>query len=147
MYSSKWNERYSYFARSLVTSFRDWAKSQYTTIREYCLQISPKNCSLLIKKFKYVGHIVSEHGIEPDPDKTSRVKNLHVPTNSGEARQSLGFAWYYRILRLAGILINVMVVGKKSRKNKQKTHPKWRKKISKQHLMPWKIGWIYVSPI
>ena len=79
-----------------------------------------------MKKVKYVGHIVSEHGVEPDPDKITKVKNWPIPCNSEEVRQFLGFAGYYRkfikdFTKIARPLIDVMAVWKKSRNPKLKT--------------------------
>lgn len=31
-------------------------------------------------KVRYVGHVVSEHGIEPDPDKIEKGKSWPTPT-------------------------------------------------------------------
>ena len=49
-----------------------------------------------MKKVKYVGHIVSEHGIETDPGKTEKVLNWPKPTTPEEVRQFIGFVGYYR---------------------------------------------------
>lgn len=45
---------------------------------------------------KYIGHIVSKHGIEPDPAKLEKVNNWPKPTSPEEVRQFLGFVGYYR---------------------------------------------------
>ena len=65
-------------------------------IRECGLKLSPKKCSFFMPKVKYVGHIVSQKGIEPDPSKINKIKNWPTPTNPEEVRQFLGFAGYYR---------------------------------------------------
>ncbi len=64
--------------------------------REAGLKLSPKKCHLFRSKVKYLGHIVSEHGVETDPDKVDRIRNWLVPTNANELRTFLGFAGYYR---------------------------------------------------
>ena len=38
-------------------------------LKECNLKSNPKNCKLLQTKVKYVGHIVSENSVEPDPEK------------------------------------------------------------------------------
>jgi hypothetical protein len=45
---------------------------------------------------KYLGHIVSEHGVETDPDKIAVLKNWPVPKSIKEFRSFIGFAGYYR---------------------------------------------------
>lgn len=70
-----------------------------------------------MKKVKYVGHIESEHGVEPDPDKLAKVKNWPIPQNAEEVRQFLGFAGYYRkfihdFSKIARPLLDIMATGK-----------------------------------
>jgi hypothetical protein len=45
---------------------------------------------------KYVGHVVSEAGVEVDPAKTEKVVNWPKPTNPEDVRRFLGFVGYYR---------------------------------------------------
>ena len=45
---------------------------------------------------RYVGHIVSAEGVEPDPDKVEKVKEWPTPTNPDDVRRFLGFVGYYR---------------------------------------------------
>ena len=48
------------------------------------------------KKILYLGHIISEDGIETDPNKTEVVKNWPTPKNIKELRSFLGMCSYYR---------------------------------------------------
>ena len=116
------------------SSFQEHLNRQqqvFQRIRDYGLKLSPKKCSFFMKKVKYVGHIVSKDGVEPDPDKLSKVKNWRTPTNSEQLRQFLAFVGYYRkfmhnFAKIARPLINIMAVGKKPRsKCKPKLDPKW----------------------
>ena len=70
------------------------------------LKLSPKMCSFL-EKARYVGHIVSKAGIEPDPDKVEP-----TPTTPDQVRQFLGFSKNSR--PLSGVMTPPT---KKSRKN------------------------------
>ena len=45
---------------------------------------------------KYVGHVVSAEGIEPDPEKIQKVMEWPIPRSKEEVRQFLGFIGYYR---------------------------------------------------
>ena len=67
-----------------------------TRLRECNLKLSPKKCNFLQTKVKYVGHIVSENGVEADPEKVEKVKNWPTPQNAEEVRQFTSFAGYYR---------------------------------------------------
>ena len=48
------------------------------------------------RKVKYVGHIVSEYGVEADPEKIEKVINWPEPKNGEEIRQFTSFSGYYR---------------------------------------------------
>lgn len=43
-----------------------------------------------------MGHVVSEKGVETDPEKIEALKSWPVPRNLKELRSFLGFAGYYR---------------------------------------------------
>ena len=68
----------------------------FQRLREVNLKLSPKKCEFFRRKVRYVGNIVSEEGIAPDPDKIDKVKNWPTPSNPDEVRQFLGFVGYYR---------------------------------------------------
>ena len=74
----------------------DRLKKIFQRLREVNLKLSPKKCEFFKKKVRYVGHIVSSEGIEPDPQKIDKVKDWPTPTNPDEVRQFLGFVGYYR---------------------------------------------------
>ena len=65
-------------------------------LKECNLKLNPKKCSFLQTKVKYVGHIVSENGVEADPEKIDRVINWPKPKNGEEVRQFTSFTGYYR---------------------------------------------------
>ena len=68
----------------------------FQRLRDVNLKLSPKKCEFFKRKVKYVGNIVSEEGIEPDPDKILKVINWPVPTTPEDVRRFLGFVGYYR---------------------------------------------------
>ncbi|XP_044158409.1 uncharacterized protein LOC122944239, partial [Bufo gargarizans] len=63
---------------------------------KYGLKVKPSKCHLLKPAVKYLGHVVSGEGVQPDPDKLAAVRNWPVPTTVKEVRGFLGFAGYYR---------------------------------------------------
>ena len=67
-----------------------------TRLKQCNLKLNPKKCSFLQSKVKYVGHVVSENGVEPDPEKLEKVANWPIPKNAEEVRQFTSFAGYYR---------------------------------------------------
>ena len=60
------------------------------------LKLKPSKCVLFQKSVAYLGHIVSENGIETDPAKVERVCEWPVPENSTEVKSFLALAGYYR---------------------------------------------------
>ena len=68
----------------------------FEKLREAGIKLSPKKCSLFMKRVRYVGHIVSESGIEPDGEKIAKVLDWPTPTSREQVRQFLGFIGYYR---------------------------------------------------
>lgn len=65
-------------------------------LREYGLKLSLEKCKFFQTSVRYLGHIVSEKGVETDPEKINTIKSWPIPTNLKELRSFLGFAGYYR---------------------------------------------------
>lgn len=65
-------------------------------LKEFGLKLSPGKCKFFQTSVKYLGHIVSERGIETDPDKVAALKTWPKPNNLKELRTFLGFCGYYR---------------------------------------------------
>ncbi len=67
-----------------------------TRLREYGLKLSPEKCKFFQTSVRYLGHIISEAGVQTDPEKISALKTWPKPKNLREMRSFLGFAGYYR---------------------------------------------------
>ena len=88
------------------------------------LTLSPKKCFMLQENVKYVGHVVSQGGIEADPDKIEKVRSWLTPTTPEHVRQFLGFAGYYckfvkNFSKIAKPFLELMPAQKKSSKDKK----------------------------
>ena len=59
-------------------------------------KINPVKCKLFQLRTKFLGHIVSRKGIEPDPEKVRAVVDWPTPRNLTEARGFVALASYYR---------------------------------------------------
>ena len=63
---------------------------------QHNLKVNPEKCQLFHQERRYLGHLVTEDGILPDPEKTDAVDNWPTPTSETEMRQFLEFIGYYR---------------------------------------------------
>ena len=68
----------------------------FARLRQAGLKLQPQKCFLLQKEVNYLGHVVSEQGVSPDPLKTEKVAKWPTPKSVQEVQQFLGLAGYYR---------------------------------------------------
>ena len=60
------------------------------------LTLQLNKCNFCKIKLKYLGHIVSQNGIMPDPTKIEVVRDYPIPTDLRSVRTFLGLTGYYR---------------------------------------------------
>lgn len=65
-------------------------------LSEVGLKLSMDKCQICLPRVKYLGHIVSADGVEPDPEKIKAVTDWPQPTNLKTLQSFLGFCGYYR---------------------------------------------------
>ncbi|KAL4083037.1 hypothetical protein QTP88_028367 [Uroleucon formosanum] len=68
----------------------------FERLRIHNLKIEPDKCEFLKKECLFLGHIISEHGIKPDPNKIVSVMNFPAPKNVKQIKSFLGLSGYYR---------------------------------------------------
>ena len=68
----------------------------FERLRKAKLKLSPAKCILFQRRVKYLGHVVSEQGISPDPGKIEVVKTWPRPATVTEVKSFLGLCSYYR---------------------------------------------------
>jgi hypothetical protein len=78
----------------------------FDRIKAANLKLSPKKCEFFKRKVKFVGHIVSEEGIEIDPSKTDKVTNWPKP----QTQRLGGNQISCQSRRRSGFLINSQVI-------------------------------------
>ena len=59
-------------------------------IKDAGVTLNPDKCVFSKRQVKFLGHIVDQNGIQPDPDKTSAIDMMPKPTNLTELRQFMG---------------------------------------------------------
>lgn len=81
------------------------------------LTISVSKSRFCMKSIKYLGYIVSEDGLKPDPEKVSAISNYPQPTNTKDVRRLLGLAGWYRrfIPDFASITAPITALTKKTK--------------------------------
>ena len=60
------------------------------------LKLQPEKCEFLRKEVIYLGHIISENGILPDPSKLTAIHEFPTPKKVKEVQAFIGLAGYYR---------------------------------------------------
>ena len=60
------------------------------------LKLKPSKCKMFQRCVKFLGHLVSESGIEADPERCACVTSWPLPRNVSELRSFLGLTNYYR---------------------------------------------------
>ena len=81
------------------TSFRDHLQhleEVFRRLRQANVKLKPSKCSFARSQVEYLGHLVSKHGVRPNPAKITAVTEFPVPTNVKGVRSFLGLANYYR---------------------------------------------------
>lgn len=86
-----------------VIIFSQTVEEHFTRLREVLvrlkdagLKLKPSKCQFLQRKLKYLGHIVSEEGVECNPEGIQTLRGWKVPTCVKELQQFLGLAGYFR---------------------------------------------------
>jgi len=64
-------------------------------LREHNLKLQPDKCEFLRKEVIYLGHIITEDGIRPDPNKLYAVEKFPVSRKIKDVQSFLGLARYY----------------------------------------------------
>lgn len=63
------------------------------------LTISPEKSRFCMKRLKYLGHIIGEGVVRPDPSRCESIANYPTPLNAKDVRRLMGMAnWYRRFL-------------------------------------------------
>ena len=78
----------------------------FIRLRKFGLKMKCEKCSFFKKHIQYLGHLVSEDGFEPLPEKLESIRKMPAPRTAKEVKQFLGRIGYYRkfVPRFADIL-------------------------------------------
>ena len=68
----------------------------FTRLRQAGLKLKPSKCTLFAKRVQYLGHVVSDQGVETDETKVQCVRDWPIPHHRKDVRAFLGTCGYYR---------------------------------------------------
>lgn len=68
----------------------------FNKLRDARMKIQLDKSEFLKKEVAFLGHIVTEHGIKPNPSKIEAIKNYPIPKTTKQIKQFLGLLGYYR---------------------------------------------------
>ncbi|KFD59900.1 hypothetical protein M514_27917 [Trichuris suis] len=68
----------------------------FQRLRTAGLKVNASKCRLFRKEVQFLGHVVGQDGIRPDPSLTEKVRNFPVPQCLAEIQSFVGLASYYR---------------------------------------------------
>ena len=60
------------------------------------LTLQPEKCKFLRREIIYLGHLITDEGVRPDPMKVKAVRDFPVPRTKKNILEFLGLAGYYR---------------------------------------------------
>ena len=65
-------------------------------LRKAGLKLKLQKCSFFKKHIQYLGHLISDEGIQPLPEKLESIAKMPVPQNAKQVQQFLGLVGSYR---------------------------------------------------
>ena len=68
----------------------------FVRLCKFGLKMKREKCSFFKKHIQYLGHLVSENGFEPLPEKLESIRKMPAPRTAKEVKQFLGLIGYYR---------------------------------------------------
>ncbi|XP_048484046.1 uncharacterized protein LOC125490066 [Plutella xylostella] len=71
-------------------------KSVFERLRNFNLKLQPGKCEFLRTEVAYLGHIIGEHGVKPNPEKIKAVSEYPIPNSPKDIKSFLGLVSYYR---------------------------------------------------
>ena len=120
------------FSDSMETHFSR-LESVFQKLEQNGLKLKGSKCEFFRNRVQYLGHVVSEKGVETDPEKVKVLKERRTPKSVKELHSFLGFAGYYRRFvpgfSQIAILLNDWLVGHPTNKKEKSSKPVQLRKL------------------
>ena len=127
----------------------------FERISRHGLKLNPSKCKFYQRKVNYLGHVISEEGLQVDTEKTDALRTWPAPKSVDELRTFLGFTGYFRKFvkdysKIAKPLNDFLAGnGNLSNRRKQKTNnkSKWKWDTEQQSAFVLLIDKLTAPPI
>ena len=96
----------------------DHLETVFSCLRKAGLKMKQSECDFFKSEIHYLGHLISQEGISPLPNKLDCIQHMPAPKNVKEIKQFLGLTGYYRkfVPRFADISRPLTTLTKKDKK-------------------------------
>ena len=71
-------------------------KSVFERLRKAGLTLRPDKCSFMSPQVRYLGHLITQNGYKPDPEKVAAMKHLKSPEDVNGVKRVVGMFSFYR---------------------------------------------------
>ena len=68
----------------------------FTRPRDAGLKVKPSKCRLFQRRVAFLGHVITEDGVSPDPEKVKQVRDWRWPKCVSDICSFIGLCSYYR---------------------------------------------------
>ena len=68
----------------------------FERLRQAGLKLKLQKCNFFKKHIQYLGHLISDEGIQPLPEKLESIRKMPTPESAKQVKQFLGLVGYYR---------------------------------------------------
>lgn len=68
----------------------------FQKLSEHGVKINLNKCEFLKRELKYLGHLITDKGVKPDPSKIEAIKKYPIPKTKTEIKSFTGLLGYYR---------------------------------------------------
>ena len=68
----------------------------FTRLERFGLKMKREKCDFFKKQIQYLGHLITEEGFTPLPEKLESIRKMPRPKSAKEVKQFLGLIGYYR---------------------------------------------------
>ena len=88
------------YTKGTIKQHLDHLRQVFQILKKAVLKIKLKKCHFCLPSLNFLGHIVGREGIQPDPEKISKIKNFLIPTNVTHLRAALRlFGYYWKFMK------------------------------------------------